>query len=362
MDDTEWLAGNFETHRDHLRGVAYRMLGSLTEADDAVQETWLRLARSDTGEVQNLRAWLTTVVARVCLDMLRSRTARREDALDVHLPGPDRQRRRRAPTPRSRQFWPTRSGWRCSSSSTPSPPQSASPLCCTTSSPCRSRRSGPSWTAPPPRPSSWPAARGAGYAAPRPCRTPTSPGSARSSTPSLPRRGKATSTACSPCSIPTWCCAPTPAPGPFGPSRLVRGAQEVASQARRFARLARHARPVLVNGTPGLLVAPDGEPVSLMSVTVRGGQDRRDRHPRRPRTPPPPGSDRPEQLISPVRLHALPSAAREWPSPAPKASGAASSPSCRPGSSASRRSIHELDSLTMHGFSSRTTVPPRTRE
>jgi len=78
----------FEPHRTHLRGVAYRMLGSLSEADDAVQETWLRLARSDTDEVVNLRAWLTTVVSRVCLDMLRSRAARREDPLDVHVPDP----------------------------------------------------------------------------------------------------------------------------------------------------------------------------------------------------------------------------------------------------------------------------------
>ena len=78
----EWLAEQFEANRDHLRASAYRMLGSLTEADDAVQETWLRLSRSDAGEIQNLRAWLTTVVARVCLDMLRSRNSRREDSLE----------------------------------------------------------------------------------------------------------------------------------------------------------------------------------------------------------------------------------------------------------------------------------------
>jgi RNA polymerase sigma factor (sigma-70 family) len=83
VTDTDDLAAPFEQHRSHLRGVAYRMLGSLTEADDAVQETWLRLHRSDTSDVQNLRGWLTTVVARVCLDMLRARKARREDALDI---------------------------------------------------------------------------------------------------------------------------------------------------------------------------------------------------------------------------------------------------------------------------------------
>ena len=79
---TEALAQRFEQDRAHLRGVAYRMLGSLSEADDAVQEAWLRLSRSDTSAVQNLTGWLTTVVGRVCLDMLRSRKARREDSAD----------------------------------------------------------------------------------------------------------------------------------------------------------------------------------------------------------------------------------------------------------------------------------------
>ena len=79
----EWQAEQFEQSRSHLRAVAYRMLGSSSEADDAVQEAWIRFARADTGAVENLRAWLTTVVSRVCLDMLRARVARREDALDV---------------------------------------------------------------------------------------------------------------------------------------------------------------------------------------------------------------------------------------------------------------------------------------
>ncbi|SDT72348.1 sigma-70 family RNA polymerase sigma factor [Jiangella sp. DSM 45060] len=77
----DWLVRQFEDHRSHLRAVAYRMLGSTTEADDAVQESWLRVARAGTGGVDNLGGWLTTVVARVCLDMLRSRTARREQPL-----------------------------------------------------------------------------------------------------------------------------------------------------------------------------------------------------------------------------------------------------------------------------------------
>jgi RNA polymerase sigma factor (sigma-70 family) len=88
MDEHEWLAEQFEAYRTHLRSVAYRMLGSQTEADDAVQESWLRLSRSDTSGVENLGGWLTTVVARVCLDMLRSRESRREESLDEHVPEP----------------------------------------------------------------------------------------------------------------------------------------------------------------------------------------------------------------------------------------------------------------------------------
>jgi RNA polymerase sigma factor (sigma-70 family) len=84
----EQLADQFEDHRNHLRGVAYRMLGSMAEAEDAVQEAWLRLARSDTSEVSNLRGWLTTVVSRICLDLLRSRKSRREESLEVHVPDP----------------------------------------------------------------------------------------------------------------------------------------------------------------------------------------------------------------------------------------------------------------------------------
>jgi len=88
MDEHEWLAEQFEASRPHLRAVAYRMLGDLTEADDAVQESWLHLSRSDTSGVENLGGWLTTVVARVCLDMLRSRNSRREEPLGADVPEP----------------------------------------------------------------------------------------------------------------------------------------------------------------------------------------------------------------------------------------------------------------------------------
>ena len=88
MNDQDWLAERFEANRSHLRGVAFRMLGSATEADDAVQEAWIRLSRTDTSDVVDLRAWLTTVVGRVCLNMLRSRTTRRESSLETHVPDP----------------------------------------------------------------------------------------------------------------------------------------------------------------------------------------------------------------------------------------------------------------------------------
>ena len=88
MEQRDWLATHFEAHRNHLRGVAYRMLGSRSEADDAVQEAWLRLSRADVGAVDDLRAWLTTVVARICLNLLRSRGTRREEPLGPHVPDP----------------------------------------------------------------------------------------------------------------------------------------------------------------------------------------------------------------------------------------------------------------------------------
>src|SRR4051812_4724186 len=88
MDDEQWLAASFEDHRTHLRAVAYRILGSVSEADDAVQEAWLRLSRTDATAVENLGGWLTTVVSRICLNVLRSRRARREEPLGVRVPEP----------------------------------------------------------------------------------------------------------------------------------------------------------------------------------------------------------------------------------------------------------------------------------
>jgi RNA polymerase sigma factor (sigma-70 family) len=118
VDEHDWLAERFETHRPHLRAVAYRMLGTASEADDAVQEAWLRLSRAETGGVDNLGGWLTTVVGRVCLDMLRARQSRREEPLDAHLP--DRTLALGTGSTRSgRRCWPRGSGRRCWWSWTP---------------------------------------------------------------------------------------------------------------------------------------------------------------------------------------------------------------------------------------------------
>ena len=151
------LAQRFEDSRPHLAAVAYRMLGSRAEADDAVQEAWLRLARTDVDGVDNLRGWLTTVVSRVCLDMLRSRTSRREDPLDATTNGS-----RPRPGRRARRCWPTRSGRPCWSCWTRSRPPSGWRSSSTTSSRCRSTRSAPSSGARPPAAGRGELAQGAG--------------------------------------------------------------------------------------------------------------------------------------------------------------------------------------------------------
>jgi hypothetical protein len=220
MDESDWLAERFEEHRSHFRAVAYRMLGSVSEADDAVQEAWLRLSRADTSSVENLGGWLTRVVARVCLDMLRSRKSRREESLDA--PG--------LAQPATRmewvggqadgvdpgqealladsvglallvvlRCWSQPSGWRSS---------------CTTCLPCPSTRSRRSWGGRRPRRGSSPAAPAAACTeragvkvragelrrrAERVSRmraTPTSTGIERWSTPSWPPREEAISRAC----------------------------------------------------------------------------------------------------------------------------------------------------------------------
>jgi RNA polymerase sigma factor (sigma-70 family) len=139
MTTQDQLAEQFEEARTHLRAVAYRMLGSVAEADDAVQEAWLRLSRSDTSEVASLRAWLTTVVSRICLDFLRARRSRREESLDAHVPDPVVSGLDADPKqPLSR---PTRSASPCSSYSRRCLRVSGWRSCSMTCSACRSKRS-----------------------------------------------------------------------------------------------------------------------------------------------------------------------------------------------------------------------------
>ena len=270
MNTTDWTAAEFQAHRAHLRSVAYRMLGSLTEADDAVQETWLRLTRSDAGDVRNMRAWLTTVVSRICLDMLRARTARREDPLDVHVPDPIVTRVADDPeehalladsvglallvvldtlspaerltfvlhdifavpfeqigpilgrSPAAAKQLATRARHRLRGAPADAP-----------ADPARQREVAEAFLA---------ASRGDDFE-----------GLLAVLDPDVVLRADAGA-------------------GPLGPSRLIIGASNVATQARRFAHLSRFAHPVLVNGTLGYVAAPDGQPLALVSFAIRDGK------------------------------------------------------------------------------------------
>ena len=257
------------------------MLGSLTEAEDAVQEAWLRLYRADTGDVRDLRAWLTTVVSRVCLDMLRSRASRREDSLeDVHLPDPIVTRVDDDPaehailadsvgiallvvldtlSPAERLAFVLHDVFAV-------PFEQIGPIL--DRSPGRRQATGEPRQAAAARRPGAPRRRAATGEPDSPRRVP--PTSAVGGGRCLPRRvagGRLRQAARHP--RPRRGAAGRRGRRPFGPSTLVRGAREVIAQAQRFAPLGRFARPVLVNGGPGFLVARDGEPLALMAVTVR---------------------------------------------------------------------------------------------
>ena len=267
MDERKWLAERFEERRPRLRAVAYRMLGSLSEAEDAVQEAWLRVSGAAYGEIDDLGAWLTTVVARIALNMLRSRKTRSEtrDARSDHRP---RGRNRARSTQRC---WPIRSALRWPWCSRPLRRPSASRSCCTTSSECPSRRSRPSSSAPLRRLANWPAAHAA-----------------------MSRRGRATPDAdvevqrsvvaafvaaardgdfhrlvavARPGGGPPRRCGPQ-----AGGSIEVRGAEQVARRAQASRALGVIRLPVLVNGAAGLVCMLEGKPFSVMAFTVRGGK------------------------------------------------------------------------------------------
>jgi len=270
VNTTDWPTAGFQAHRAHLRAVAYRMLGSLTEADDAVQETWLRLTGTDAGDVRNLRAWLTTVVSRVCLDMLRTRTARRENPLDVYVPDPVVTAA--ADDPEQHALLADSVGL-------------ALLVVLDTLSPAERlafvlhdifaipfEQIGPILDRSPA------AAKQLASRARHRLRGTTAPAA------SDPARQREVADAFLAASRgddfegllavldPAVVLRADAGTGPLGPSRLISGAPDVVAQARRFAPLARFAHPVLVNGTPGFLIARSGQPVALIGLAVRDGK------------------------------------------------------------------------------------------
>ncbi|HEX9041607.1 MAG TPA: sigma-70 family RNA polymerase sigma factor [Trebonia sp.] len=320
VNNTDWQADfaahGFEEHRAHLRSVAYRMLGSLTEAEDAVQEAWLRLSRADTGNVRDLRAWLTTVVSRVCLDMLRSRASRREDSLDsgVHVPDPIVTRVDDDPaehaimadsvgiallvvldtlSPAERLAFVLHDVFAVPFEQI-GPILDRSPAAAKqlASRARRRLRTAPAHSAVG-HATNHAEGQAAGdtgeQAADQAGETMTgSPGESvagavRGVTADLSRQWAVVDAFLAASRAgdferlltildPDVVLRADAGTGPFGPSTLVRGAREVIANARRFAPLGRFARPVLVNGGPGFLVVRDGEPLALMAVTVHAGR------------------------------------------------------------------------------------------
>ncbi|AVZ72652.1 RNA polymerase subunit sigma-70 [Streptomyces lunaelactis] len=271
MDEKEFLAERFEAHRTHLRAVAYRMLGSLSEADDAVQEAWLKLGRSDSSEVENLGGWLTTVVGRVCLDMLRTRASRREDPLDVYVPDPivssiD------GVDPEHEVLLADSVGLALLVVLETLPPaerlafvlhdlfavpfDEIAPIVDRTPTAARQLASR--------------ARRRVQGAAPAPERDVTRQREVVDAFLAASRGGdfEALVALLDPDVVLR---ADTGAMGP-GVSKLVRGARAVAGQALMFARFATFARPALVNGVPGVVTAPEGQPVSVMGLTFGDGK------------------------------------------------------------------------------------------
>ena len=269
MDDNDWLAQRFDAERRHLRAVAYRMLGSLADADDAVQETWLRLARTNADDLQNFRGWLTTVLAHICLDMLRARRVRREEPMDVHVPDPivslD------ATDPEAEALLGDAIGL-------------AMLVVLDTLSPSERlafvlhdvfavpfEQIGAILDRSPA------AAKQLASRARRQVRDAPVPDT------DLPRQQQLVDAFLSAARRgdlegllavldPDVVLRADAGAGPLGPSRHLKGARDVAAQAMQYVRLARYARPALVNGAPGFLVAPGGSVVAVIAVTTRSGR------------------------------------------------------------------------------------------
>lgn len=269
MTDLNLLAERFEAHRGHLRAVAYRMLGSLSESDDAVQETWLRMSRSDVSVVENLGGWLTTVVARVCLNMLRMRNSRREQPFGVHMPDPLVSRA---------DSDPEHEAMRADSVGlamlvvldTLAPAERlafvlhdifavpfdeiASMVPC---SPAAARQYASR-------------ARRRVQQAPTPDRDPARQREVVDAFFAASRNGDLAALVS--VLAPDVVLRSDGGPGRPVASVLFQGAQEVAGNAVTYGVLAPFARPAFVNGAPGVVVVPHREPVSIMAFTIVDGK------------------------------------------------------------------------------------------
>jgi len=272
VDEGDWLAERFQEHRTHLRAVAYRMLGSLSEADDAVQDAWLRLSRADTSGVDNLGGWLTTLVARGCLDRLRVRASRREQPLGVHLPDPiissqdqvDPEQQAllaegvglallvvlETLTPAERLAFVLHDTFAVPFDQI-APIVGCSPAAARQLASRARRRVKGAATVPDADLAHQRAVVDAFLAAARDGDFTALLGVLDPEVVLRADRGAV----------------------PLGASRVVRGARAVADGALTFARLGRFARPALVNGAAGVVArAPDGRPLSVVGFTITGGK------------------------------------------------------------------------------------------
>jgi RNA polymerase sigma-70 factor (ECF subfamily) len=266
MDEQDWLAQQFEANRTHLRAVAYRMLGSLSDADDAVQESWLRLSRRGTGGVENLGGWLTTIVARVSLDMLRSRRSRREEPLGERLPdpivGPAE-----GTDPEHEALLADSVGLALLVVLETLPPterlafvlhdmfampfDEIAPLVDRSPEAARQLASR--------------ARRRVQGAAPASDADPSRQREVVEAFLAASREGDVDG-------LLAVLDPDVVLRADTGTMLVVRGAAEVAGQAMLYSQLARFARPALVNGAPGLVTVPDGEPFAVMGFTIRDGR------------------------------------------------------------------------------------------
>jgi RNA polymerase sigma factor (sigma-70 family) len=271
MDEGDWLAERFEAHRSQLRAVAYQMLGSLSEADDAVQEAWLRLSRADTSGVENLGGWLTTVVARVCLDMLRVRSSRREQPLGVHLPDPILSRADGL-DPEQQALLAEGVGLALLVVlDTLAPAERlAFVLHDTFAVPFEEIAAIVGRSPAATRQLASRARRRVQAAAPVPDADLARQRSVVDAFFAAARRGDFDALVA--VLDPDVMLRADRGAVPVSPGRVVRGAPAVARQALTFARLALFVRPALVNGTAGVVVASGGRPFSVMGFTVRGGR------------------------------------------------------------------------------------------